>query len=102
MGRAFLAAAGGRLALDRPPWLAKATRSVTLLGDALVLVGVNLAVAGSLAARRKFRALAFVLASVTSGLLVLLLLKGGFARPRPQLVPYLWGSTAAASPAGIR
>ncbi len=83
-----------------PRWLVETARNVTALGGAQVLVCVNLAVAGGFAVRRKFSALSFVLAAVVGGLLCMLLLKGFFARPRPQVVPYLCAVDGSSFPSG--
>jgi undecaprenyl-diphosphatase len=77
-----------------------AARNVTALGDAPVLVCINLAAAGCFVAKRKFHALAFVLAAVVGGLYVMLFLKGCFSRPRPQVVPYLCAVDGSSFPSG--
>ncbi len=87
-------------ALIGPRWLEEAARNVTALGGVPILVGVNLAVAGGFVLRRKFNALAFVLAAVVGGLLLMLLLKEYFARPRPQVVPYLCAVDGSSFPSG--
>jgi len=83
-----------------PGWMAEAARSVTALGGAPVLIGVNLAVAGGFAIRRKFRTLAFALTAVVGGLSVMLFLKECFSRPRPQVVPYLCAVDGSSFPSG--
>ncbi|MGA2253337.1 MAG: phosphatase PAP2 family protein [Thermoguttaceae bacterium] len=83
-----------------PRWVAEAVRHVTDLGGESVLIYVNLAVAGGFVVRRKFNALAYVVAAVVGGLLLMLLLKECFARPRPQVVPYLCAVTGSSFPSG--
>jgi undecaprenyl-diphosphatase len=87
-------------ALVGPAWMKEAVRAVTSLGGVSVLVGVNLAVAAGFAVRRKFATLAFILASVVGGLLLWLMLSSYFARPRPQIVPYLCSVTGNSFPSG--
>ncbi len=83
-----------------PRWLVEAARNVTALGGVPVLACVNLAVAGGFLFRRKFKALAFVLAAVIGGLLLMLLMKEYFSRPRPQVVPYLCAVDGSSFPSG--
>jgi len=83
-----------------PKWLVEAARNVTALGGEYVLICVNLAVTGGFLARRRFRALASMLAAVLGGLLLMLLLKEYFSRPRPQVVPYLCEFDGSSFPSG--
>ena len=87
-------------ALIGPGWMADAARNVTVLGGVPFLVCVNLVVAGGFVVRRKFHALVFALAAVVGGLSVMLLLKEFFARPRPQVVPYLCAVNGSSFPSG--
>jgi undecaprenyl-diphosphatase len=63
-------------------------RDVTALGSMGILTFVTLAVAGFMALDRKGHAALFVLVAVGSGMLLGTLLKMGFDRPRPDLVPH--------------
>ena len=71
-----------------PGWLEELMRDVTGLGGTGVLTFVTLAVAGFLALDRKSHAALFVVAAVGGGMLLSTLLKLGFDRPRPDLVPH--------------
>jgi undecaprenyl-diphosphatase len=66
-----------------PGWLPGAMRDLTALGSAPVLVLFVLAVAGSLLVRRQYHALALLLVATIGGILLMMFLKGVFARPRP-------------------
>lgn len=83
-----------------PAWTVDAALKVTDLGGVPALICVNLAVAGGFVASRKFSALAFTLATVLGGLSVMALLKECFARPRPQVVPYLCAVGGSSFPSG--
>ena len=83
-----------------PPWLAPAVRDLTSLGSVSVLLLVVLAVAGFLALARLWRHLTLVLGASIGGLLLLGLLKRGFERPRPTVVPQLMVETTASFPSG--
>ncbi len=83
-----------------PPWLAAAVRDLTSLGSVSVLLLVVLAVAGFLALARLWRHVALVLGASIGGLLLLGLLKRGFDRPRPTVVPQLMVETTASFPSG--
>jgi undecaprenyl-diphosphatase len=71
-----------------PGWLEELMRDVTGLGSTGVLTFITLAAAGFLALSRKAHAALFVVAAVGGGMLVSTLLKMGFDRPRPDLVPH--------------
>jgi undecaprenyl-diphosphatase len=72
-----------------PAWLHEAARDVTALGSAPVLVLTLLAVLGYLALERQLREMALIMLTAGGGLLLSTALKGGFARPRPDVVPHL-------------
>ncbi len=72
-----------------PAWLPEAARDVTALGSASVLVLTLLAILGYLAFERKIREMLLVTLTAGGGLLLSTALKGGFARPRPDVVPHL-------------
>jgi undecaprenyl-diphosphatase len=71
-----------------PGWIEELMRDVTGLGSTGVLTFVTLAAAGFLALDRKSHAALFVVAAVGGGMLLSTLLKMGFDRPRPDLVPH--------------
>lgn len=71
-----------------PGWVEELGRDFTALGGMGVLTLLTLAVAGYLALLRKFGAALLVLAAVGGGVLLSTLLKLGFDRPRPDLVPH--------------
>ena len=83
-----------------PDWVAEAARDLTALGGVVVLLSVTAAVAGFLFLDRKFAAMGFVLAAVVSGLILNSLLKAGFARPRPEIVPHLSQVYTSSFPSG--
>ena len=71
-----------------PPWVEDLARDITGVGGAAVLTLLTAASAGFLALQRKRHLALYVLAAVASGALVSTLLKMGFDRPRPGLVPH--------------
>jgi undecaprenyl-diphosphatase len=71
-----------------PGWLEELMRDVTGLGSTVVLTFITLSVAGLLALEGKRHAALFVIAAVGGGMLLSTLLKLGFDRPRPELVPH--------------
>jgi undecaprenyl-diphosphatase len=71
-----------------PGWFEELMRDVTALGSMGILSFVTLAVAGFLALNGKTHAALFVLVAVGGGMLLSTLLKIGFDRPRPDLVPH--------------
>jgi undecaprenyl-diphosphatase len=71
-----------------PGWVEELARDVTGLGGAAVLTFMTLASAGFLVLQGKGQLAAYLLASVAGGTLVSTLLKLGFDRPRPDLVPH--------------
>jgi len=83
-----------------PRWLEEIGRDFTALGGMGVLTGLTLAVCLFLAMQRKHHAMILVLAAVGGGLLLSLLLKRGFDRPRPNLVPRLSYVYTASFPSG--
>jgi undecaprenyl-diphosphatase len=83
-----------------PQWLPGAMRDVTALGSAPVLLIFVLAVAGALAARRQYHALGLLLAASAGGILLNELLKGLFARPRPDLALRLTDVRSLSFPSG--
>jgi len=71
-----------------PGWLQEVARDVTGLGGTTVLTLFTVAAAGFLFLVRKRHAAVFLIVSVAGGTLLSLLLKWGFDRPRPDLVPH--------------
>ena len=71
-----------------PSWVEETARDFTGLGGIGVLTLVTLASAGFLALQGKAHLAWYVLAAVGSGMLLSMLLKAGFDRPRPELVPH--------------
>ncbi|MCL5996408.1 MAG: phosphatase PAP2 family protein [Chloroflexi bacterium] len=71
-----------------PPTVEEMARDFTALGGLGVLSFVTLSVAGYLYLLRKYRTMLFVLLAVGGGALLSILLKEGFGRPRPDLVPH--------------
>jgi len=83
-----------------PDWMAEVGRDLTALGGVAVLILATLAVAGFLLLDRKYAAMGFVLAAVTSGLVLSSILKACFARPRPDVVPHLSQVYTSSFPSG--
>jgi undecaprenyl-diphosphatase len=67
-----------------PEWFEDMWRDITALGGFTVLALVTIACAGYLFMRRRYRMLALLGAATVGGLVVSLLLKNLFARPRPE------------------
>lgn len=71
-----------------PPWVEDIARDVTGVGGAGILTLLTLASAGFLLMQRKAHLAAYLMAAVAGGTIVSTLLKLGFDRPRPDLVPH--------------
>lgn len=71
-----------------PGWLQELVRDITALGGVGILTMVTLAVSGFLWIQGNRRSLVVVIAAIGSGEVVSSLLKSGFDRPRPDLVPH--------------
>jgi len=69
-------------------WVEDLARDITGVGGAAVLTLLTAASAGFLALQRKRHLALYLLAAVASGMALSTLLKMGFARPRPDLVPH--------------
>ena len=83
-----------------PPWFEEAARDVTALGSVTVLtIMTAVVVCYLLWARFRGQAL-LVVVSVGGGGLAMTLLKRGFERPRPDLVPHLAYVSTASFPSG--
>ncbi|GGD15118.1 phosphatase PAP2 family protein [Aureimonas glaciei] len=83
-----------------PRWMQEVLRDFTALGGHAVLTLITLAVAGFLWMQGKRRSMVLVLAAILSGFLLSSLLKLGFARPRPDLVPHGTTTYTASFPSG--
>lgn len=71
-----------------PPWIEEMGRDFSALGSLGVLVLITLGVLGYLLLARRLRTALFTAVAVPGGMLLSLMLKTGFERPRPDLVPY--------------
>lgn len=83
-----------------PLWLEEVGRDVTALGGVAVLVLLTVAATVYLLLRRQRRAAAFVFGAVVGGIVLSTLLKAGFDRPRPDLVPHESHVYSASFPSG--
>jgi undecaprenyl-diphosphatase len=71
-----------------PGWVEEVGRDFTALGGVGVLVLVSLGALGYLLLARRYRAALFASVAVPGGILLSTLMKVGFDRPRPDLVPH--------------
>lgn len=71
-----------------PGWLEDLMRDVTALGSMVVLTFLSLAVTGFLILQGKRHTALLVVVAVGGGVLVSMLAKAGFDRPRPELVSH--------------
>jgi undecaprenyl-diphosphatase len=83
-----------------PPWLEEVGRDFTALGGHGVLTFVTLATLAYLVMTRKRHAALLVIAAIGGGMLLSTLLKFGFSRPRPDLVPHAARVYTASFPSG--
>jgi undecaprenyl-diphosphatase len=83
-----------------PAWLAEAARDLTSLGSAPVLLFVTFVVASTLAFLRKYHAMWLVLVAAITGQIVSHVLKLGFQRDRPDVVPHLTEVSSSSFPSG--
>ena len=83
-----------------PRWLEDMARDLTALGSVGVLVLWMLAALGYLVLAGKRHAALAVLVAVTGGQVLSTLLKLGFDRPRPDLVPHAVEVSTASFPSG--
>lgn len=83
-----------------PRWLEQAAGDITALGGVTVLALITLGAIGFLLADGKPRTAMLVIASVGGGTLLSTLLKLGYARPRPDLVPHGVEVYTASFPSG--
>ncbi|MFZ0254539.1 MAG: phosphatase PAP2 family protein [Gammaproteobacteria bacterium] len=71
-----------------PKWLEELARDFTALGSVGVMTLITVTVSGFLLLQARRRATLLILAAVGGGLLISTLMKQGFDRPRPDLVPH--------------
>jgi undecaprenyl-diphosphatase len=83
-----------------PAWLQEAMRDVTALGSYTVVSLMTVATLAYLWMARQWRTAVFVLVAVLGALLWIVLLKAGFDRPRPALVPHFTTVESASFPSG--
>ena len=83
-----------------PLWLEQMFRDLTSLGSPVVLALVTIAVAGYFWLERNRGAALFVVLAVAGGAALAIVLKFGFARPRPELVSLIVDETSFAFPSG--
>ncbi|WP_376095474.1 phosphatase PAP2 family protein [Roseomonas sp. CCTCC AB2023176] len=83
-----------------PPWLEEMARDVTALGSHVVLIGLVAGVVGYLLLSGRRRTGVFIALAIGSGALLSSVLKIGFARPRPDLVPHAVEVYTASFPSG--
>ena len=83
-----------------PEWFEEVIRDFSALGSIAVLTALSLTAVGFLFLQNKKKLALFMLASVTGGLLLSTVLKHGFDRPRPDLVPHETYVMTASFPSG--
>ena len=83
-----------------PGWIEEAGRDFTALGSMGVLTVITLSVLGYLLLGGRHRTALFTLIAVSGGMLLSTLLKMGFDRPRPDLVPHDATVYTASFPSG--
>lgn len=80
--------AGDRSDPIGPSWFEEAGRDVTALGSVAALTIFTLTMAGYLYFKNQRWVAAFVIIAILSGTVVSTVMKSGFNRPRPELVPH--------------
>lgn len=83
-----------------PGWLEEMMRDFTALGGTAVLSCISLAVVGYLVLSRKRHVAVVVMLAVGGGIALSHLLKWGFDRPRPDLVPHITQVYTQSFPSG--
>ena len=83
-----------------PPWFEMFMRDCTALGNAGVLTVLTLVVCGFLLLQGKTRVTLLIVIVVAGSMLLNTLLKRGFDRPRPALVPHYVRYDSASFPSG--
>lgn len=83
-----------------PWWTVNVGRDITALGGATDLTVLTVVTVGFLFMARKRSAAVFLLAAVCGGLVLSMLLKDVFERPRPGVVPHLMEEHSSSFPSG--
>ena len=83
-----------------PHWLHEAMVDYTALGSGAVLTLITCLTAGYLLARRKAAMALFLTVAIAAGGILNTLLKHGFVRARPDVVPHLVEVSSASFPSG--
>jgi len=83
-----------------PPWVEEMVRDLTALGGLAVLTLVTLAAAGYFLLRRSTGSMLYLLAAVGGGIVISMVAKASFDRPRPDLVPHDSFVYSASFPSG--
>ncbi len=83
-----------------PAWFEEMMRDITALGGMTFLTALSLAVVGFLLLQNKKGMAVYTLLAISGGLLLSSLLKHGFNRPRPDLVPHEVYVMTASFPSG--
>lgn len=83
-----------------PPWLQEMMRDITALGGIIVLSIITFGAALYMVALKKYREAFYVIGAIGSGILLSSILKIGFDRPRPDLVPHETITYMASFPSG--
>ncbi|MFC0408806.1 phosphatase PAP2 family protein [Roseomonas elaeocarpi] len=83
-----------------PRWLEEVARDITALGSHTILVAITLAVIGGLLLDGRRRLALLTGFAIGSGMAASALLKLGFERPRPDLVPHAVEVYTASFPSG--
>lgn len=83
-----------------PAWFEEVMRDFTALGGIAVLTALSVAVIGFLLLQNKKKMALFMAVSISGGLLLSFILKKGFDRPRPDLVPHESYIMTASFPSG--
>jgi undecaprenyl-diphosphatase len=83
-----------------PIWFEETMRDLTALGGGAVLALLTLAVMGYLLLMRRYILALLVVAAVIGGSLLSTVLKAGYERPRPEIVPHLSQVQLTSFPSG--
>lgn len=83
-----------------PHWVEETVRDITALGGPSVLTFMIVGVLAYLMLKRNYRASALVFVATLGGLIISLLLKDIFLRPRPDIIPALMVETSPSFPSG--
>lgn len=83
-----------------PKWVEEALRDFTALGGTGILLFITVGVVGYFLLRHNYRLAGLILLAVLGSFLLTYLLKAGYDRPRPELVPQITFVSAASFPSG--